>query len=65
MMGADAPIVKLTVAEPVPAELVAVIVKLVEASVTLGVPLITQVVLLMLSPDGKLGEALQPVIAEP
>jgi hypothetical protein len=65
MMGVDAPIVKVTVAEPVPAEFVAVIVKLVAASVALGVPLITQVVALMLSPDGKLGEALQPVIAEP
>jgi hypothetical protein len=65
MMGAEAPIVRVTVAEPVPAELVAVIVKIGEASVTLGVPLITQVVLLMVSPDGRVGEAVHEVIAEP
>jgi hypothetical protein len=65
MMGAEAPIVKLTSAELEPAELVAVTVKLVAARVTLGVPEITQVVLLMLSPDGKLGEAVHEVIAEP
>jgi hypothetical protein len=65
MMGAEAPIDKLTVAEPVPAELVAVTVKLVEARVELGVPEITQVVLLMLSPDGRVGEAVHEVIAEP
>jgi hypothetical protein len=45
--------------------LVAVTVKLVEARVTLGVPLITQVEELMLSPDGKAGEAVQDVMAEP
>jgi hypothetical protein len=65
MMGAEAPIVKVTLAELEPAELVAVTVKLVDARVTLGVPLITQVVALMVSPDGKLGEAVHEVIAEP
>jgi hypothetical protein len=65
MMGAEAPIVKVTSAELEPAELVAVTVKLVAARVALGVPEITQVEELMVSPDGKLGEALQPVIAEP
>jgi hypothetical protein len=45
--------------------LVAVTVKLVEARVTLGVPLITQVEELMLSPDGKAGEAVHEVMAEP
>jgi hypothetical protein len=65
MMGAEAPMVKVTLAEPDPAEFVAVTVKLVGARVAVGVPEITQVEELMVSPDGKLGEAVHEVIAEP
>ena len=55
----------VTFAVDEPAELVAVTVYSVEAKTAEGVPLITQVVLLMESPPGRAGEIVQLVIAAP
>ena len=52
-------------AVPVPAEFTAETVKFVEVRVTLGVPLITQVVALILSPEGSAGEIVQEVTPAP
>jgi hypothetical protein len=53
------------VAVPVPAEFTAETVKFVEVRLTLGVPLITQVVALILSPEGSAGEMVQEVTPPP
>ncbi len=65
MIGAEAATVRVTVAVPVPAELVAVIVNDVEGKAAVGVPLMTQVLSLMLRPEGKAAEALHMVIEAP
>ncbi len=65
MMGAEAATARVTVAVPVPAELVAVIVNDVEGKAAVGVPLMTQVLSLMLRPEGKAAEALHMVIEAP
>jgi hypothetical protein len=65
MIGAEAPTARVTVALEDPAELVTAIVKIVEARVTVGVPLITQVEAFMDRPLGRAGEAEQAVIVAP
>lgn len=65
IIGAEAPTDKVTLPVPDPAELVPVTVNDVEASVTVGTPLITQVNGLIVRPAGSAGDTTQPVIAAP
>jgi hypothetical protein len=63
--GVFAPIAKMTLVEVGPFEFVATTVKVVEDNVTVGVPLITQVELLIESPAGRATVVEQDVIDAP